>query len=66
MITELVTFFGEQGHRHAQLLFLATCVAAPYAVDFFNEDDCFLTKFFLNEEEAEKAAMLFAFEGKIE
>jgi hypothetical protein len=64
MITELVTFFGAQGQRHAQLLFLATCIAAPYAVDFFTgDDDCFLTKFFMSEEEAEEAARLFAFEG---
>lgn len=63
MITELVTFIGNQGHRHAQVLLLATCIAAPYAVDFFLEEFCSETRFFNSEEEAEEAAKLFAFEG---
>jgi len=66
MIQELVTFFGAQGHRHAELLFLATCVVTPmFIVDFFNEDKCFLTQFFQTEEEAEEAAKKYAFDGII-
>jgi hypothetical protein len=63
MITELVTFFGAQGQRHAELLFIASCITAPFAVDFFKEETCFMTKFFSTEEEAEAAATQYAFDG---
>jgi hypothetical protein len=67
MIQEIVSFFGDQGHRHAELLFLATCVVTPmFIVDFFKEEECFLTKYFSTEEEAEEAAKLYAFEGIVE
>jgi len=67
MINELVTFFGAQGHRHAELLFLASCVVTPmYIVDFFSGEKCLLTKFFNTEEEAEEAAMKYAFDGLLE
>ena len=67
MINELVTFFGAQGHRHAELLFLASCVVTPmYIVDFFSGENCLLTKFFNTEEEAEEAAMKYAFDGLLE
>jgi hypothetical protein len=64
MIQELVTFFGEQGQRMAQIGFLATCVVTPFwVVDFIQEEKTILTKFFYTEEEAEEAAIKFAFEG---
>ena len=58
MIHELVTFFGEQGQRMAQIGFLATCVVTPFwIVDFIQEEQTILTKFFTTEEEAEEAAI---------
>jgi hypothetical protein len=66
MIQEMVTFFGEQGHRMAQIGFLATCVVTPFwIVDFIEEERTILTKFFTTEEEAEQAAIDYAFEGKL-
>jgi hypothetical protein len=66
MIQEMVTFFGEQGHRMAQIGFLATCVVTPFwIVDFIEEERTILTKFFTTEEEAEAAAIKYAFEGEI-
>jgi hypothetical protein len=34
---------------------------APYVVDFFKESDLFKTEFYNTEEEAEAAAMKYAF-----
>ena len=64
MIEQLVSFFGAQGHRHADILFVASCIVAPYVVDFFKESDLFKTEFYVTEEEAEKAAMKYAFGEK--
>ncbi len=61
MIQEIVSFFGAQGHRHADILFVASCIVAPYIVDYFNESDLFKTEFFSTEEEAEAAAKKYAF-----
>jgi len=61
MIQEIVSFFGAQGHRHADILFVASCIVAPYIVDFFNESDLFKTEFYATEEEAEEAARKYAF-----
>jgi hypothetical protein len=63
MIEQLVSFFGAHGHRHADILFVASCIMAPYVVDFFKESDLFKTEFYSTEEEAEAAAMKFAFEN---
>jgi hypothetical protein len=64
MIEQLVSFFGANGHRHADILFVASCIVAPYVVDFFKESDLFKTEFYVTEEEAEKAAMKYAFGEK--
>jgi hypothetical protein len=61
MIEQLVSFFGAQGHRHADILFVASCIMAPYVVDFFKESDLFKTEFYNTEEEAEEAAKKYAF-----
>jgi hypothetical protein len=61
MIEQLVSFFGAQGHRHADILFVASCIMAPYVVDFFRESDLFKTEFYNTEEEAEEAAKKYAF-----
>lgn len=61
MINEIVSFFGAQGHRHAEIMFVASCVMSPYIVDFFSESDLFKTEFFATEEEAEAAAKKYAF-----
>lgn len=61
MINEIVSFFGAQGHRHAEIMFVASCVMSPYIVDFFKESDLFKTEFFATEEEAEAAAKKYAF-----
>jgi len=68
MIQDIVTFIGAQGHRIAEIGFLASCVVTPfYIVDFIDNTTGFhLTKFFNNEEEAEKAAKEYAFEGILE
>ena len=68
MIQEIVTFIGAQGHRMAEIGFLATCVVTPfYIVDFIdNATESKLTKFFGSEEEAEDAAKKYAFEGILE
>jgi len=64
MIQEIVTFFGAQGHRMAEIGFLATCVVTPFwIVDFIQDGNTILTRFFTSEEEAEDAAKDFAFEG---
>ena len=64
MIQEIVTFFGAQGHRMAEIGFLATCVVTPFwIVDFIQDEQTILTKFFTTEEEAEEAAKDFAFDG---
>lgn len=64
MIQEIVTFFGAQGHRMAEIGFFATCVVAPFwIVDFIQDESTILTKFFSSEEEAEEAAKKFAFDG---
>jgi hypothetical protein len=65
MIQDIVTFMGDQGHRIAEIGFLATCVVTPfYIVDFIDTvTGSQLTKFFTSEEEAEEAAKKFAFEG---
>jgi hypothetical protein len=61
MIEQLVSFFGAHGHRHADILFVASCIMAPYVVDFFKESDLFKTEFYNTEEEAEEAAKKYAF-----
>lgn len=61
MIQEIVSFFGAHGHRHADILFVASCIVAPYIVDYFNESDLFKTEFFATEEEAEESARKYAF-----
>jgi hypothetical protein len=68
MIDQIVTFFGANGHRMAEIGFLASCVVTPfYIVDFFdNKTGSQLTKFFSSEEEAEEAAKKYAFEGILE
>ena len=68
MIQEIVTFIGAQGHRIAEIGFLATCVVTPfYIVDFIDDaTGSKLTKFFNTEEEAEEAAKKYAFEGILE
>ena len=67
MINELVTFFGAQGHRYAEIAFFASCVVTPMGIVDMVDDVTGnrLTKFFNSEEEAEDAAKLFAFEGII-
>lgn len=68
MIQDIVTFFGAQGHRMAEIGFIATCVVTPfYIVDFIdNVTGSHLTKFFSSEEEAEEAAKKYAFDGILE
>jgi hypothetical protein len=67
MIQEIVTFFGAQGHRMAEIGFLATCVVTPFwVVDFIQDEATILTRFFTSEEEAEEAAKNFAFDGTID
>jgi hypothetical protein len=67
MIQEIVTFFGAQGHRMAEIGFLATCVVTPFwVVDFIQDEATILTRFFTTEEEAEEAAKNFAFDGIID
>lgn len=68
MIQDIVTFFGAQGHRIAEIGFLATCVVAPfYIVDFIDTvTGSKFTKFFETEEAAEDAAKKYAFDGIIE
>jgi hypothetical protein len=66
MINEIVTFFGEQGHRQAAVCFFTSAISTPWIVDFINDGHCFLTKFFASEEEANTAASLYAFEGKVD
>jgi len=61
MIEQLVSFFGAHGHRHADILFVASCIMAPYVVDFFKESDLYKTEFYNTEEEAEEAAKKYAF-----
>lgn len=65
MITEFVTFFGNYGHRYAEVIFVASCVAAPWLVDFFEGDKLIKTIFLETEEQAEELATKFAFEGKL-
>ena len=64
MITEFVTFFGNYGHRYAEVIFVASCVTAPWVVDLFENDKLIKTLFLESEEEAEKLATKFAFEGE--
>jgi hypothetical protein len=64
MITEFVTFFGNYGHRYAEVIFVASCVTAPWLVDFFENDKLVKTLFLTTEEEAEALATQFAFEGE--
>lgn len=68
MIENLVTFFGEQGRRYAEVCLLVTCVVPTmYVVDMIDEmSGSHLTKFFTTEEEAEKVAMDYAFKGETE
>lgn len=66
MITDFVTFFGNYGNRYAEVIFVASCVTAPWLVDFFEQEKLIKTIFFETEEMAEKMAMEFAFEGKVE
>jgi hypothetical protein len=65
MINELVTFFGAQGHRYAEIGFLASCVVVPmWIVDMVDDiAGTRFTMFFQTEEEAEEAAMKYAFDG---
>lgn len=64
MITEFVTFFGNYGHRYAEVIFVASCVTAPWLVDLFEDNVLVKTLFLESEEEAEKLATKFAFEGE--
>lgn len=68
MIQDIVTFFGAQGHRIAEIGFLATCVVTPfYIVDFIDTvTGSQLTKFFDSESAAEDAAKKYAFDGILE
>ena len=66
MITEFVTFFGNYGHRYSEVIFVASCVAAPWLVDLFEEGKLVETLFLESLEQAEELAMKFAFEGKID
>jgi hypothetical protein len=68
MIQDIVTFFGAQGQRYAEIAFFASCVVTPlWIVDMV--DDIAGTKFtmfFQTEEDAENAAMKYAFDGVVE
>jgi hypothetical protein len=64
MITEFVTFFGNYGHRYAEVIFVASCVTAPWLVDLFEDNVLVKTLFLSSEEEAEALATKFAFEGE--
>ena len=64
MITEFVTFFGNYGQRYAEVIFVASCVSSPWLVDLFEDNVLIKTLFLSSEEEAEKLATEFAFEGK--
>lgn len=64
MITEFVTFFGNYGHRYAEVIFVASCVTAPWLVDLFENDKLIKTIFLETEEAAEELATKFAFEGE--
>ena len=65
MIQDIVTFMGAQGHRIAEIGFLASCVVTPmWIVDMIDDiTGTRITKFFDTEQEAEDAAKLFAFDG---
>ena len=67
MMQDIVTFFGDQGHRMAEIGFIASCVVTPfYIVDFIDTmTGSKFTKFFDTEEEAEVAAKNYAFDGII-
>jgi hypothetical protein len=64
MITDFVTFFGNYGHRYAEVIFVASCITSPWLVDLFENDKLVETLFFETEEEAEKIAQKYAFEGE--
>lgn len=68
MIEDIVTFFGEQGHRKAEVGFFASGIVPPfYIVDFYyDETDSQLTRYFDTKEEAEEAAKKYAFDGILE
>jgi hypothetical protein len=65
MISEFVTFVGNYGQRYAEVIFVASCVTAPWLVDFFEGDELIKTIFLETEEQAEELATKFAFEGKL-
>lgn len=61
-IQHLVTFVGHYGYRYADVLALAT--TSNFVVNFFESVDQLYTAEFATREEAEKAAINYAYEGK--
>jgi len=66
MINELATFMGDAGNRQASLSILNSGITNPvFVVDFKKNNECFMTRFYVTESEAQAIAEKYAYEGVI-
>jgi len=59
----VISFFGKQGKRYAQVYDIGTEVGS-FAVDLYDEDVFLETKYYETNEQADKMAQKFAFNGE--
>ena len=63
---ELVTFVGDAGQRQAELSCLTSAMSTPvWIVDFKKNNECFMTRFYNTESEAQTIAEKYAYEGVV-
>ena len=64
---ELVTFVGDAGHRQAELSCLTSAMSAPlWIVDFKKNNECFMTRYYNTESEAQTIAEKYAYQGVVD
>lgn len=65
MIQNFVTFVGDSGRRVAKIGLLENCMDGPCYVAYLDDElnDLHFVRFFNHEEEAERVAQDYAFEG---
>jgi len=63
---EIVTFVGDAGQRQAELSCLTSAMSTPlWIVDFKKNNECFMTRFYHTESEAQSIAEKYAYEGVV-
>jgi hypothetical protein len=63
---DIVTFMGDAGNRQADLSCFKSGMTTPvWIVDFKKNNECFMTRFYDTESEAQVIAEKYAYEGVV-